>query len=190
MNNNLLDDNFAGDNKIKYRGYAGFWGRVGAKVIDSIVFIPVSVLFNFIIFRMDMLFGQVTLNILGLLYQPLMEWKYGATLGKMAVGLRVTNDNFGQITLEQSFIRSVFYVSNYIYTIILNVSLVYMDKIRTVSGISDMLVNGDFFEKYGMFAYLSMIIAFVILISCLFVAFDERKQALHDKIARTFCVMI
>ena len=52
--------------------YAGFWVRVVAYIIDIIVMAVLSI------------------TIIGpLLYMPIMWWKKGATLGQMALGLKV-----------------------------------------------------------------------------------------------------
>ncbi|MBK8392708.1 MAG: RDD family protein [Saprospiraceae bacterium] len=49
----------------------------------------------------------LVIGILLMCYKPFMEFQYGATLGKMAVKLKVVNLDFEKITLSQSIIRYI-----------------------------------------------------------------------------------
>ena len=88
------------------RRYAGFWIRFGAKFIDGIILyianLPVGILVGIVMafwIEKDNLTGVIILQvinvlcavILGLCYNvPLLVWK-GATVGKLALGLKVVN---------------------------------------------------------------------------------------------------
>jgi len=89
----------------KYPRPAGFWIRVLASVIDSAIFIPLSI-FSFLNLMFFKNTALLMLTILpSFLYKPLMESFYGATLGKMACGIRVI-DNIGQkLSLEIAYLR-------------------------------------------------------------------------------------
>lgn len=189
MDNNLLDDHISGNyGEEKSYAYANFWARFFARLIDGVVLFVCGLIVGFVLLATRQPYGQLLMIIVGLLYQPLMEYNYGATLGKMALSLRVVNYDYQRLTLEQSFLRSVFYISSYIHSLIINISFLIGYKIGPVAGISEIFKTDKYFETYGLFAYLSVIIGLTILMSCMFVAFDERRQALHDKIAKTYCI--
>ncbi len=46
----------------------------------------------------------------GFLYKPWMETQYGATIGKMALNLKVVGHNFQNIDFKQSLLRSAIYI--------------------------------------------------------------------------------
>lgn len=143
--------------------YAGFWMRFLAILIDSVAMGIVSAVLHAIFgfggafltagsgsrdaistgMVMGMLAANSVMMFISLLYYWLMTGLTGATLGKMALGLRVVKSD-GQIPgLGFAFLREVVG--------------------KTISAI-------------------------LIGIGFLWVAFDGRKQGLHDKVAGTFVV--
>jgi len=88
--------------------YAGFWKRLGAGILDILVFLP----FGFIFYKLESFSipGAVISTILAStvfsIYSIYFHYKFGATLGKMAVGIKVTLPNGNSIGLKNSFLRS------------------------------------------------------------------------------------
>jgi len=102
--------------------YAGFWIRVGAKLIDSmilmVVTMPLSFLFGFkmalnpavnmpdiatILGQQAILIGFSTVT--QLLYTWLLVGRYGATWGKMAVGIKVVRADGQRVDYLRAFAR-------------------------------------------------------------------------------------
>jgi uncharacterized RDD family membrane protein YckC len=81
--------------------YAGFWIRVGAYLLDALVVgvgIIVGVVAVVVLAALTPAIAVVALIALyaaAICYQPYMWWKYGATLGQRAVGVRVVRDYDG-----------------------------------------------------------------------------------------------
>jgi len=134
--------------KSNSKQYAGFWIRFAAIFIDAIL---VSILNAFI----SILLGKPAFSpepdseqslistLTGWLYFAILESSARqATLGKMAVGIRVVN--------------------------------------KEGEGISFAQATGRYFSK--------ILSTLILLIGFIMAAFDERKQALHDRIASTFVV--
>ncbi len=131
--------------------YAGFWIRFLAYFIDLILVSIANLMVSAAVVGIDTMSDptkgstlQTAISIiLPLLYFSLMQSSNKqATLGKMAVGVKVVNENGGVISFPQAIGR-----------------------------------------------YLSKILSTIILfIGFIMVGFDSRKQALHDKIAKTFTV--
>ena len=74
--------------------YATFMQRFVAVFIDGFIFFLLAMLFGFI-FGDDNVFGSL-IGLLAWVYAVFMLVKYGATLGKMAVGIKVQDINTGE----------------------------------------------------------------------------------------------
>ncbi len=121
--------------------YGGFWRRVAAYIIDSIVVgIPIGILQAVLHGTSGRAIAEAIGLIGGWLYFSLMESSTRqATLGKMALDMKVTDLEGNRISFGRA--------------------------------------TGRYFAKI-----LSFIIIFI---GVIMVAFTERKQGLHDKIAGT-----
>lgn len=103
--------------------YAGFWKRFAAYIVDIII-INIGVLIFIFIWALFELFlnligleqktKEMVLGLLGVpiylsipwLYYTLLETsKYKATLGKMAVGIIVVNENYSKISFARANAR-------------------------------------------------------------------------------------
>ncbi len=82
--------------------YAGFWPRLGARLIDSIII----VLLGFLIGIASAGIGAVFGFLIDWLYYAVMESSYRqGTLGKIALGLKVTDLNGKQISFGRATAR-------------------------------------------------------------------------------------
>jgi uncharacterized RDD family membrane protein YckC len=91
--------------------------RVGASLIDFLVYLPLIGLNMYNLYILKSLPLQLIVAIIITIYKPLLEYRYGATLGKMAVKIRVVNLNFQQLTLSQSILRNFPYLLSQIISI-------------------------------------------------------------------------
>lgn len=105
--------------------YAGFWIRVGSTIIDSLVLYPINMGIGFMV-GISAVQPQPDVAILGanwaiaqflqiavaFAYTTLLIWKYGGTLGLLALGLRVTNPDGTQISYPKSIGRYFAYILN------------------------------------------------------------------------------
>ena len=144
MENLILDD----QHQSRQLNYAGFWIRVGAYLIDCVVlmvgqillFIPSGVGMESESLPTSFWISYFALVAFGILYFVLMESsKYQGTLGKLAFGLKVGNEDGTQISFSKAL--------------------------------------GRYFAK--------IVSALILLIGFIMVAFDKKKQGLHDKMANT-----
>lgn len=115
--------------------YAGFWIRSAASLVDAAVILIVTTLL-YLLAHTD--FNLVYL--LYFLYTIIMTKVFGATLGKMALKMKVIRENSNKLGWARVILR------------------------ETV---------GKFISSFFYIGYIM-------------VAFDSRKQGLHDKIAGTF----
>ncbi|MBT6401018.1 RDD family protein [candidate division WWE3 bacterium] len=94
------------------KDYATFWARLGAFLIDAILISTVAGFFTGGTYVGD---GSVSFGssgslpaLLGAAYHVLLVSKYGATLGKMALKIRVENIDTGKnLTIVEAILREV-----------------------------------------------------------------------------------
>lgn len=180
-----LDEDFiGGEPSLRTVRFAGFGPRFAATLIDLLALSPVWGLGVYNSLEMKSLPLMIVLTVLSSLYKPYLEWKEGATLGKMAMKLKVVNKDLQPISGEQSFHRYALWLGSVIISTAINI------QIYTSAEFADILTFtelGQFSQDsplntinsfYGLF-FLIAVGSFVI---------DERKQGLHDKLARTYCI--
>lgn len=91
--------------------YAEFWARFAAYVIDTSILIFVALVISIgssYTSEIGMLIGNIVFIVINLLYWPVMESsKKRATLGKMVVGLQVTDLNGNRQTFLRALLRNL-----------------------------------------------------------------------------------
>ena len=133
--------------------YAGFWIRLGASVIDSIILFSILAAIYYSVFkfiapimpsgRFIMIFISISWFIKIAYLVTFWAWR-GQTPGKMLTGIKIIRTDSSPITWQYVFLR-----------------------------------------------YLGYIISTITLcIGFIWIAFDDRKQGLHDKIADTYVVKL
>lgn len=185
MDNQILDSELNLQNEQPAIEYGGFWIRVVASIIDFFVYLPLAGLNILNLIKMKSLPLQLIIIFAMLLYKPLMEFRYGATLGKMALKLKVVDSAMSNITLGQSFKRYFPWLIGQAISIITTVLLFTHPGFNTTTNWLEIgeLQNRVFPQHVSTMASLFLIV------SALVVAFNERKQGLHDKLADTYCII-
>jgi hypothetical protein len=92
--------------------YSKFWDRLGAYLLDGCIVLAVTLplsYFNITSWKIPSLY--ILIGLISILYKPVLECRYGATLGKMIVRLEVVGHDFGKITVSEEVKRVSFYLS-------------------------------------------------------------------------------
>jgi uncharacterized RDD family membrane protein YckC len=164
--------------------FAGFWIRVGASLIDACVYLPLVGLNMYNLYEIKSLPLQLLIILILAIYKPFMEFRYGATLGKMAVKIKVVNANFQPLTLSQAIVRYSPWLLSQIISFISTVLLYLSPSFHEVSTMAEVgALQNEVFSPF-----IATTASFLVLVSCIIVAFDSRKQGLHDMLANTFCI--
>ncbi|MDG1476566.1 MAG: RDD family protein [Vicingaceae bacterium] len=166
--------------------YAGFWIRFGAALIDVLVMIPIIAISTYNQFEMKSIVLLYALTVLSALYKPLMEFKYGATLGKMACKIKVVNEDLNPITIDQGFGRYIPWGISVVLQL-MAASYIFSDP-----GFN----SADTYMEIGLIAQNSPIanisniynIVFLVIIGSLI--FDKKSRGFHDKIAKTTVIKV
>ena len=169
------------ENEIEY---AGFWIRVGATLVDFLTYLPFIGLNMYNLYVLKSLPLQLIITTILFIYKPLMEYKYGATLGKMAVGIKVVNKDFNQITLEQSIFRFLPWIISQLISLYVTVMLFQHPDFADATGMFEVgYIQGEIVSPW-----INFLGSAFLLISCIVVGFTTKKLGIHDMIAETYCI--
>ncbi|NQZ30855.1 MAG: RDD family protein [Oceanospirillaceae bacterium] len=171
--------------------YAGFWKRFGAGVVDMLVMLPFMYL-TYLLEGLSLVVAMGAVVISSSLYSAyslFFHYKYGATLGKMATGIKVTLPDGKRIGIREALLRS---------SVDICFAVLLLTAQMTALSIADfpMLSTLGFTERseYLLSIYPSWyakvdIASLVWVFSELFVLLlNKRKRALHDFIAGTVVI--
>ena len=162
----------------------GFWIRGAAYLLDELVFLPLAVLIYRNLLSTKSLLQLIVLLIPLLLYKPLMESFFGATLGKMACGLRVIDGRRERLSLVAAYVRFIPRLVSIGMGLWIIVPLFGSPEF---AGVSTMAELAELVSKRP-----SMVIEDIVNLLVVFdhgiVALTYRKRAIHDMMAGSYCV--
>lgn len=182
METQILDD--LQDSKNQEAKWAGFWIRVGASLLDVLVLIPLIVLNFYNLISLKSMLLHLLVIVLGMAYKPWMEYRYGATLGKMAVKIKVVSEGMGKLSVYQAILRNYPFWLDQLLSLFTTVFLFQhasfqsADTLVSIAAVQADLVPRAFNSSFSALTFISVLI----------VAFTAKKQGLHDMIAKTYCV--
>ncbi len=176
------------DNK---KVYAGFWKRFGSGIVDVLVLIPFMYLF-YLIDSLSLLAAVCVVVVSSLLYSSYtiyFHYKYGATIGKMATGIKVTLPNGKKIGIKAAVLRSSV---DLIFAALMGAAQIQALLIAD----SDMFLNSSFTERYeyllplypAWYALVNVSSQLWVWSELIVLLFNKRKRALHDFIAGTVVI--
>ena len=103
--------------------YAGFWPRLGALLLDFLIFLPLIALQIWALqhYRLFGLYSLVPGTLLGLFYSVYLVRRYGGTPGKLIVGIRIRK-LFGEpVGYREAFLR---YLPDCVFGLLISVALI------------------------------------------------------------------
>ncbi|WP_416448472.1 RDD family protein [Leeuwenhoekiella sp. A2] len=169
--------------------YAKFWPRAGAYVLDNIVIALASFTINSInIAQFKSFWLYLLFALIAILYKPLMEARYGATLGKMILNLRVTNTQYNSIDYTTSFLRSLIFIVPpllyvpFYYLAFQNADL---DQYNAV-----LEFGNEFANAYPLVEWIGNLSVILLAADVVVLLTDKTKtqSSLHDRIAKTYVI--
>jgi len=167
-----------------YSRPAGFWIRVGAYIVDSLVFIPIIILGIWNTHSMKNTVVLVLIYLPGFLYKPCMEAFCGATLGKMSCGLKVIDAKGQKLSLFNAYARAFPFLMATGVELARQLVLFSSQPFQEATS----WVEANQVKTETFLDFVSPLVSLLILVDCVVVAFTFRKRALHDMLAESFCV--
>ena len=167
--------------------FATFWSRFGASLIDGFIIsfavIPVTY-YNVTSWKIPSLF--VIASLIEIIYKPFLEYRYGATLGKMVLGLRVVGHSFEKVTLKEELRRVSFYMIPSILQFILILHIYFSPQFLSIKSYNE-------YNEYVVSAnpatiWLGLIVFFLGTADCITFFLNEQRRSLHDIYAGTYVI--
>ncbi|MCH2023908.1 MAG: RDD family protein [Saprospiraceae bacterium] len=165
--------------------YATFIQRIHAFLIDSLIFFPLSYFSEYNLFEAKNFNIVVLVALVWFIYKPLMEWKYGATLGKMAAKIKVVNYSYELPSFNQAMMRFLPYFAIGLSGLILNFNMFCLPDFQNAKSLNDIGKLQDQLSSEGV-----LICYMFYCYSVTKIFFNEHKQAFHDRFSQTYCVVV
>ncbi len=183
----LLDEGLVGgglnDMDVEF---VGFWPRFWASMVDGLVLAPFTGLGFYNLMYLKSLPLMIGVSILPAIYKPFLEWKKSATLGKMAVGIKLVDESMNNISQEQAFKRYLPWAISIVIGLIYNITLFLKPGFEDVT---EFLELGYFSQTLPM-TNINSGYSFVFILIVGVLIFDKKKQGLHDQYAGTYCIKV
>jgi len=173
------------------RVYAGFWPRFGALWVDVLVLVPLALASSWLqsVSIPLAILGTIANSAIFLGYTIYFHYRYGATLGKMATGIKVTLPNGSPIGLKQAFLRSSVETGfGFLSLVATVIAILHADPEQYLSA------GWDERTEYvaSLFPAWHTIVSFASVLwfwsEMIVLLFNKRKRALHDFIAGTVVI--
>ena len=167
---------------------APVWRRFVAWLIDAVVRSVFTAATVYVLVTYRSLAGAIVIAILEGLYKPVLEARFGWTLGKKAMNIQVIDAQTGnQIDFNQSLMRYL----PWAITVFAGIWL--LDQYLKDPAFAEVLVMEDYLEylrnsDWNENTYLGIIRQLPVFSSVWMVG-DQLRQAVHDKLAGTLVVM-
>jgi uncharacterized RDD family membrane protein YckC len=167
--------------------FAKFWTRFAAYMTDGlitiIIILPVTY-FNVVQWKIPWVF--ILTSLLTIVYKPFMEYKYGATLGKMAVGIKVVGHQFQKVTMKEELRRVSFYIVPNIIQQILTLKVYFSNQLNSIQHYKD---YNDYIISTNPALYILNIIVIGLLVVDTITFFSNgQNRSLHDIYAGTYVI--
>jgi uncharacterized RDD family membrane protein YckC len=167
--------------------FATFWPRFGALILDTIIIGAITLPITFInLANWKIPLIYILTTVITLTYKPFMEYRYGATLGKMAAKLKVVGPNFEKITLSEELKRVSFYYLPSILIAIITAKSYFSADFTSISGFRD-------FQEYvgstnPALPWINGIVSVFAFADCITFFTNEQRRSLHDMYAGTYVI--
>jgi uncharacterized RDD family membrane protein YckC len=186
-----LDDNMLGGQEYTPR-FANFGPRLGAWFLDVLFTLPIvgaGVYFTMISPNWN---GVLAVSILSLLYKPVMEKVFSATLGKMVLKLKVVAKEGLPISWGQALMRYIPWVIVFAFNMYFSYQFFQAPGFEDVSGFTEYMQFGQEYQLENgvspVIQILQSVIGLLPLISALIMLGNARRQSGHDIVAETYVI--
>jgi uncharacterized RDD family membrane protein YckC len=164
------------------RKYQTGFKRLGAAIVDGILFLPLLLIQQWLFRKTDNLFITISWTIfitfLSLFYSVFAHYKYGQTIGKWVAGVKVLDlSEIKKITIGQSITRDSFYL------IIEIIGLLYFSFLAIQTNKAEYILN-----DYKNFA--DQPILWWTIIELVSMLTNPKRRAVHDFLAKSVVIRI
>jgi len=178
------EETFFPEREIKF---ASFWSRFWAYFLDGLIiaafFLPVTY-FNVIQWKLPVIF-MISAS-MTIAYKPFMEYRFSATFGKMALGIKVVGLNFERVTLKEVLSRVSFYIVPSILQQLYTLRIYFLPEFNSINSFID-------YSKYASqsnapIGWLEVLVFILFILDCITFFRNEQNRFLHDIYAGTYVI--
>lgn len=180
-------ENLLNDFEQPQYSYVGFWPRLGALLIDAIILWVFNYLLEFPLSELDNnLVLIVVTAAVPLFYNLFLEYKYGATFGKMLLKIKIVNYELQPPGINNIVLRNIIYIVIQLVTFGTELNSYF-------NSLSSEPVEFTGFDSFftpvmiiGLIYSVGVLVIYVI--ELVFLLNDPKCRALHDRIGKTYVV--
>jgi len=165
--------------------YGNFWPRFWALLIDALILavLTPAVLFNRTEWKS--LFVLIIIAVIQFSFKPFFEYRYGATPGKMAMGLTIVNYQFNRAGAEQIIIRNIFGILSGLILLGIDMYSFNQPQFNSVSTMQEYL---SFSSARSLTLLWEALMFIIVLIDIIFFVSSDTCRSLHDRMGKTFVI--
>lgn len=180
-------ENLLNDFEEPQYSYVGFWPRFGALFIDAIILWVFNYLLGFPLSELDNNLVVIILTAaIPLFYNLFLEYKYGATLGKMLLKIKIVNYELQPPTINNIVLRNIIYIGVQFVSFGTDLNNYFKSQSSDPFGFTGF---DSFFTPAIIIGLIYSAGVFVIyIIELVFLLTDPKYRALHDRIGKTYVV--
>jgi uncharacterized RDD family membrane protein YckC len=178
MEENILDDTYIDKDELKV---ARFWPRFLASCVDGLLLLGLEYLIGWY----NPSFNESSLHIssfIYLLYKPMLEYLFGATLGKMVFGMKVVDYAGNPPNFSSILLRNILGISSSLLEILSGIF--WFQNFFT----SNPLTFDALQIPFRSLTLSGLAISLLTIVDVTVFVFNNKNQALHDIIAKTLVV--
>lgn len=164
--------------------YSKFWDRFGALLLDGCIVLALTLpasYFNVTVWKIPSLY--VLIGLVTIFYKPVMECRFGATLGKMIVGLLVVGRDFEKVTISEELKRVSFYLFPAILQHIITLPLYFSTAFNTINNYKEF--NRQVSVSNPSLLWINGIVFVLFIADTVAFFVNQPNRALHDVYAGT-----
>jgi len=179
--------------EINENFYSGFWSRLGAVLLDFLFIFLITFLYAFIFSFLDSINNYVFFITMSIFYLLILWYciyfskRFGGTLGKIIVGIKIIRMDSSPIGWKEAFLRESLSIALTLMLIIIMLKGIIFANDEVLNNLTWSKKMGYLksFEIFGIYKILSNIWTWSEIVVLLF---NKRKRAIHDFIAKTVVV--
>jgi len=167
---------------------ASFGQRLAASLIDGLLVTGVMFCLTYLnikFWKSGIVF--ILYSMAAVAYKPWMEYRWGATVGKMALAIRVVGSGFRRVTIKEELRRVSFYLVPNILSVVLTLSTYFGGAIKSINSFTE--YNRQIVAINPALQWLNVIVVFVAIADCFTLLFNEQNHSLHDLYAGTSVII-
>jgi uncharacterized RDD family membrane protein YckC len=164
--------------------YSRFWDRLGALLLDGCIMAAITLpvtYFNITSWKIPSLY--IIMSLISILYKPVMECCFAATLGKMIVGLQVVGHDFQKITISEEIKRLSFYLFPGIIQNIITTPIYFSTTFESTDNYR--VFNGQVAAHNPSLLWITGIVFVLFFADTVTFFINQPNRALHDVYANT-----